>query len=124
MNINSYGSYSSSSVNSYAPADSGTQTTPPTSQETLQNSSSQPSSAPSNDFSVNISQEARESSLNETQPLPTTSSETLETTSTAQTQQTEQVQQMQPTQQMQSQLYQSSYAGQMAVSRTQIDLMA
>ncbi|MBF0258083.1 MAG: hypothetical protein HQK62_04455 [Desulfamplus sp.] len=139
MNINSYASYSNPLLNTYTPASNNSaenqiQSTTSPSQDTLkQVSQTQQSSSIGNDFNVNISQEARENSSNTAQPT-NTPSRTLETTSTTQPQQTQQIEQeqqtqqlrqTQQTQQMQSQFYQSSpYAGQIPVSRANIDLMA
>ncbi|MBF0204886.1 MAG: hypothetical protein HQK67_11415 [Desulfamplus sp.] len=143
MNINSYGSsYSNSLLNPYTPASgsqatSGAQNILSPSQEALKEVTSKQATKTDTDFNVEISKEARQSSLNATQSLnassdttqtqldkeSTANTQTQQLQQTEQTQQTRQTQQTQQYQQMQSQLYQSAYAGQ-ATSRSSIDLIA
>lgn len=150
MNINSYAGYSNSLLNPYAPVSNsqtvnGTQNTQAPSQDALKEVSPQSQSSPKtvNDFSVNISQEAKQISLDTTQTLnassesgsvtskqnTTATTETQQSQQARQTQETQQTQQLQQTQQMQqiqqtqSQFYQSPY-GQIPLSRSSVDLVA
>ncbi len=141
MNINSYAGYSNSLLNPYTPVSNSqavnpTQNTISPSQDALNQVLPQPqpsSSASDNGFSVNISQEAMQTSQNATQQLNTSSSSASESASpaqrttvmiqTQQMQQAQQTQQEQQVQQMQSQFYQSPY-GAIPLSRSSIDLMA
>lgn len=150
MNINSYSGYSSSLLNPYAsvsnsqPVSRGQDLS--SSQDTQNSLASQQSTQQvnPNDFSVNISDEARQLALNETQSVnmalesesvnpeveaaaASAASESLQSQQTQQTQQlqeSKQQQQVQQEQQIQSQFYQSSPYGQIPLSRSNIDLMA
>ncbi|MBF0302500.1 MAG: hypothetical protein HQK73_05625 [Desulfamplus sp.] len=139
MNVNSYSSYSNSLLNPYSPVSSsqavnGTQRqSNPLSQDTLKEVSPLQSSgaASGNDFSVNISQEAREqNNLSTTQPLNASISseasysvQETASTSVQQAQESQMAKNVQQNQQIQSQFYQSPY-GQIPLSRSNIDLMA
>ncbi|MGD9731650.1 MAG: hypothetical protein AB7U45_05655 [Desulfamplus sp.] len=144
MNINSYSGYSSSLLNPYAsvsnsqPVSRGQDLS--SSQDTQNSLASQQSTQQvnPNDFSVNISDEARQLALNETQSVnmalesesvnpeveAATASAASESLQAQQTQESKQQQQVQQEQQIQSQFYQSSPYGQIPLSRSNIDLMA
>lgn len=144
MNINSYSGYSSSLLNPYASVSNsqavGRGQDLSSSQDTQNSLASQQSTQQvnPNDFSVNISDEARQLALNETQSVnmalesesvnpeveAATASAASESLQAQQTQESKQQQQVQQEQQIQSQFYQSSPYGQIPLSRSNIDLMA